>query len=116
MSKAPKRPRCAGCGDVLLRDFSTAQFGLFKKYTEDRINGQPIVIESAAQRDRLMKEHHLTYDSVKFWQPPERKTASDAVTLEEVKREIQQNPAGAGAEIERRPLDGVEANLIHQRP
>jgi len=101
MTKAPKRPRCAGCGEEMARDFSTAQFIAFKPYTESNFTGEPIRIESPAQRDRLLKEHHLTYDSVKYWQKPQRSSVSDQITLEDVKAAIEQDPQGAGREVAR---------------
>lgn len=68
-----------------MRDFSTAQFSVFKPYVEDRLRGEPQRFETSAQRDRVMKEQGLTYDSVKFWKKPERKYAIDEITLEEVR-------------------------------
>lgn len=107
MLKAPKRSICR-CGTPRERDYRQLQFGLFKPYTEENITGQPIRIETAAQRDKLLKDNHLTCDSFKYWQKPVRKTAIEDLTLDEVRKEASENPR-AGAEVERGPIAPVIA-------
>lgn len=81
---ASKRPSC--CNLIMEREYSEVRVHVFKPYVEDRFTGEPIHISSPEQRDKLMKENHVTYDSVNYGI---NKPASpiDELTLEEVLNE-----------------------------
>jgi len=83
------RSRVTPCGlqaDITID--TNLQVHTFKPYTEENITGKPIEITSRDQRDTLLKQHGLSYDSNKYHRKPEYKSAVDDVTLGDVKEAL----------------------------
>lgn len=74
---------CPSCGLEMHRVYgcNTPLLG-FNEYTEDRFNGEPILVKSPKHRDELCKQHHATYDDVKYFRKP--KAPEIEVSLGEV--------------------------------
>ena len=62
---------------------------VFKPYTEDGINGEPIRLESRSQRDRLCRENHLTYDITTNVRKPDVGYAIDTIDYGDVKEALE---------------------------
>lgn len=57
----------------------------FKPYVEENFTGKPIHIETQAQRDKLCKQHGVTYDSNKYHRKPKQLDPTEHVDLGMVK-------------------------------
>lgn len=107
MKESPGLEISCPCGSMMSRVLNSVRAQVFKPYTEDRINGQDIRIETPEQRDKLLKEHHLTYDSVKYVQL-KKTSAASTLTEEEIINEAQRNASSL-----RQPevAEGIEGRI-----
>lgn len=112
MSNSPGFELACPCGSTMYRDLRSVRGFVFKPYVEDRIDGSDIHITTPEQRDKLLAEHKLTYDSVNYTQLKKPEAAAEQLNIEEVLSEARKNPRVA----EREKSDGVTETGVGEIP
>lgn len=78
---------------------------VFKPYVEYNMNKDPIVIETAKQRDALCAKLGVTYDTGQFVRKPNTPAAVDSLDYGVVKRAIENGRLEDGTPIEQPVVD-----------
>lgn len=106
------RPEYISCPCGLRADIriSKRQYtNTFKPYVENHITGKPIVIETAKQRDQLLKKHNLTYD--KYSNIRRKYTpAVEGVTFDDIQRVTKNRKLDDGTPLE--SPQNIDPNVI----
>lgn len=89
MSNFPKPFPCPECAEEVRRVFG-AQVSVFKPFIDYHIDHMPIEFGSRRARDAYLKANNLTYDTG-HWSKPDRSSAVDTITVDEVMKEITSN-------------------------
>lgn len=112
MASYPASCCCGSCDAQANIIISKRQYiNTFKPYVDENFNGEPIEITSFRQRDELCKKHSLTYDSSRYVRKPKPKSAVEDVTLDQVKKAVEDGRTPDGLPI--RPVVKAKAKSIN---
>jgi len=101
--------KCKQCGKRANLAIPTRfHANVFNPYVEENITGKPIEITSRAQRDKLLADNHLTYDSNDYGTKRPTGSAVDGLDYQEVKEAMQKGKDNEGNAVVG-TVDGEEA-------
>lgn len=101
VSKYTSKIRCKCKRKATITVTNSLYVRTFKPYVEENFNGKPIEITSSEQRERLCKQHHVTYDTVKNFTKPKVKSALDDIDFGMVKAALNSGRTPDGEKLDK---------------
>lgn len=87
MAHPPQTQSCSWCNQSMQRVYG-ANVGAFKAYKAHHFPGKPVEITCPRQRDILLDEHNITYDSGRYVRKPVFRAAVEDITIGDVREGI----------------------------